>query len=176
MNIDKKTLVYACIILAVLAMAFAVTPMQIKHILVVNKKVKELRDTISKTQEDVSERPKILADTEKVKTSVIGLQSKIIGMQEVSSLQTYISQAAKENNLEIVETASAPPTVYKKIGTTSFVQIPINVTAKGGFHNLGNFIAKIESGEYCLEVKRLAISYAKPQLNITLTIVAIAHG
>jgi len=176
MNVDKKTLIYAGIILSLLAMAFLITPMQVKHILVLNKKVKDLRDKIYKAQEDVNARPKILADTGKVKTSVIELQSKIIGMQEISSVQAYISQAAKENNLEIVETGSAPPTVYKKIGTISFVQIPINVTARGGYHNLGNFIAKIESGEYCLEVKRLAIAYAKPQLNITLTIVAVARG
>jgi Tfp pilus assembly protein PilO len=176
MSIDKKTLIYAGIILATLAMAFVVTPMQIKNILVLNKKVKELRDKISKIQDDANARPKIVADTEKVKMSVVELQSKIIGLQNISSLQAYISQTAKENNLEITETGSAPPTVYKKIGSTSFVQIPISITAKGNFHNLGNFIAKIESGEYCLEIKHMAIAYGKPQLSIVLTIVAIARG
>ena len=176
MNIDKKTLIYAGIILATLAMIFVVTPMQIKNIMVLNKKVQGSRDKISKIQDDVNARPKILADTEKVKMSVIELQSKIINIQSISSVQAYISQAAKENNLEIVETASAPPTVYKKIGAVSFVQIPINVTAKGNFHNLGNFIAKIEGGEYCLEIKHMAIAYGKPQLSINLTIVAVARG
>jgi len=176
MNIDKRTLIYLGIILATLAVAFVITPMQVKNIIVLNKKVTDLRGKIAKTQDDIGTRPKIAADTEKVKAAVVELQSKIISMQNVSTLQAYISQTAKENNLEIIETGSAPPTVYKKIGTTSFVQIPISVTAKGNFHNLGNFIAKIEGGEYCLEVKRLNITYSKPQLGITLTIVAIARG
>jgi len=175
MNLDKKTLIYLVIILVTLVTIVIITPMQIKNIVVLNKKIKTLRDEITKIQEDVNSRPKVLADTEKVKLSIAELKSKIISMQDVSSLQTYISQVAKENNLEIVETASTPPTAYKKIGTTSFVQIPINVTAKGTFHNLGRFTAKIESREYCLEIKRLTIVPGKPQLNINLNIVAIAR-
>ncbi len=174
MNIDKKTTSNVILILGVLILGLLITAAQVKNIFKLKKDSKELHGKIGKIYDDVSEKPKILADTEKLKLEILEIKGKVIHYQEISSLQAYISAAAKKYSLDIAETGSSPAQKYKKVGDTSFLQVPINVTLRGGYHQLGAFIADIENGDYSLQVNNINISTGKQNNNITLSILALA--
>jgi len=174
MRIDKRTVIYSIIALATAAMAFVVTPMQVKNIIALNKNILKLREDIDKVHEDVASKKETSADIEKIKSAIAARQNKIIGYQDISSLQAYISAKAKINGLELAETAALPPTKYKKIGETSLVHIPLNISLRGNFHSLGRFINDLETGEYSLSVADLNVSGYGQQQTISLGIVALA--
>ncbi len=173
MDFNKRIITYAVIILATLALAFGVTPLQIKKIYALNKNIQKLREDGNKINDAAHSRPQIIASTAKVKAAIAQARSKIIAYRDISSLQTYIVAKAKENQLDVLETGSVPGQKYKKIGDTQLLNAPLNLSLRGNFHNLAKFIAVLEKGEYSLKVQSMIINGGKPPPVIGLGIMAL---
>jgi Tfp pilus assembly protein PilO len=158
MDFDKRAVIKIALVALTIILGLGLIPWQIKLFFDLKKNIKKAREEITKIQDDVNTKPKIIIDTENIKNEIAQLNGQIISYQEISSLQAYISQTAKENSIEIVETGSAPPTPYQTIGATRYISIPITLSLKCNFHALGKFIAQIESSEYSIKLKSLTIA------------------
>ena len=89
-------------------------------------------------------------------------------------MQAYISAQAKESSIEITETSSLMTQFYKQIGKDKYSMIPLSLSLRCKYHNLGKFLSKIEQGEYPLKIKNLVIAAEKTNHIVSLNISALA--
>ena len=96
----------------------------------------------------------------------IGLPSE----EELPNVRQFLSEAASQANVTIQAVITQKPadeakepirvkeTEKKKEGPPSYKQIPIQIDATAGFHQLGLFLSKVETSPYPLQVVSLRIS------------------
>ncbi|MCP4653384.1 MAG: type 4a pilus biogenesis protein PilO [Candidatus Omnitrophica bacterium] len=173
MILNKKTAIYAGVTTGFIAIAFVLTPLQLKSIFTLNTKIDDLKENISKTTADINSKQQFISDIKKIKESIASLKGEIIPSQDISTLQAYLSKQAKENNIEIVETGSGMPIVAKIINTERFLYVPISIATQCGFHSLGRFLSEIEKGKYSLKIDSLTISGSKPYHSVSIRLLAL---
>lgn len=76
-----------------------------------------------------------------------------------------VSKAAKDAGLEIISLKSQP-----LVPLRSFLYGTVNLTVRGTFHQLGDFVAKIESSKEFLRVERLSFKKDKDFLDADIVI------
>jgi len=174
MNLDKRAIIKILIVIGTLICCFGITPVQLKNFSELDKKIKKVRADISTIQENVNKKPGVLNKINAVTNEIAELRSHLVSYRDISSLQAVIADKAKANSIDIIETGSAPATPHTKIGDIKYIRIPMNLTLRCGYHNLGRFIADIEQSDYCLKVDTISITGGKIPYEVSLKLVALA--
>lgn len=165
MNREKRFITYLSISAAIILIIIVLIPLQIKTIFVLKTKIKNLKNNLTQTNQDINYRQSIIADIEKTKKGIVILKNKIITPKDIPSVQAVISSQAKDNNLQIIELDAS---IQKAVAQGSFSCLPIEIKLKGGFHNLGGFFNELEKSDYSLIAKKLSVLSFQPQNEINL--------
>ena len=178
--------VYYAYIVKPLAHAIAQQGQQIRDTRV---KLQRLQQTIAQEPQLRQEDTRLSETMQNLRTSLpleAGLPSVIERLSDLASqtsvkIQTIFPQRSVENLSAEASSAGKGPAAAK--GSTAgkpppalYKEIPIQIDALSGFHQLGNFLARVESGPQPMRLRSLRIS-ANPQetRRHTMKIVVIAY-
>jgi Tfp pilus assembly protein PilO len=134
---------------------------------------KRLKTNIIKTRKDTDALNQDLKKMEELKKkfAVEGKKpasrlKKLVSEQELTYLLQYISDAAKENEIQIsqikpAKQSTASDAKKRGAGKAAASNIPaysINMDLTCGYHELGKFINNLENGEIFIEAKSIKIT------------------
>lgn len=129
------------LILAILFILFIYSPK--------NREIQSLRDSIVKlNNEIVSSEIKVRrldelkAENARLKAKLVELQEQLPEEKEVSTLLKQVSDLGIDSGLEIL---LWKPEARKQGTGGLYVEIPVQVTAIGGYHDLGVFFSRISN-------------------------------
>ncbi len=129
-------------------------------------KIKQLSEQIEQTERDI-QRAKVSPDSlkslgakiERLKTQIDYYQRKLTSKVDVPQILKELNQIAEPLKLKIV---SVNPLVKEEIplpGGEEFIfQVPIRISLKGGYHQLGIFINKIENSTRFMKIADLKLT------------------
>ncbi|MDD4956688.1 MAG: type 4a pilus biogenesis protein PilO [Candidatus Omnitrophica bacterium] len=117
-----------------------------------NIRITQLNEKVKKLAKTSEELAKLRAELE---TYSRGLPDQ----KEISTFLEGISSVAEGANIKILSiTPIDMPELGAKDDKTFYHEVPIVLTAKGGYHQLGDFISRLESGERVITIKDLKIN------------------
>ena len=109
--------------------------------------VKQLRD-------DKKNKAGIDKDWEDTKQKLKDMDGRFINSNGIPALLENISKLASDSGLRIM---ALKPTDPGKSDYPGYSRVPIHITALAGTHELGRFLAKVESGQTFFRVANLRI-------------------
>ena len=103
-------------------------------------------------------------DLKKHSDKVESYEKKLPAEQEIPVLLENLSNMAKDSNIKII--GIAPAAAYFKDDksvkkSTIYQEIPILITAKSGYHELGRFLASLENADRFMKVVDISIKANK---------------
>ncbi|MFH1771601.1 MAG: type 4a pilus biogenesis protein PilO [Candidatus Omnitrophota bacterium] len=170
-NLDKNTIKYLLPIIIFAFLGFWVTPEQIKKSLKISKELKKLKEQKAVIDSNVFSKDDFIRTKNAIENDVAEIKNKVITMQDISSLQAYLSEKAKEKGLEIANMNSSTSKTAVEIGENNYFTLTNKIEFTGGYHNLGQFLNEIENGTYLLGIKNISLMGNKPVHSIHMEIV-----
>lgn len=154
-KLDKKTIIYlACYAVLILDLV-VVLPLQIRKIASLRSKIGELKKNIVDFNNDVAAKDILDAEKKKItELEIPNLAGKIINPQDIFIISAYVTNKAKENDVDILELSHRRPQLYKKTPEGNFFHRPIKISAKARFHDLGKFFECIRKSRLFFRSKR----------------------
>ena len=144
------------IIIAVVYFNFILKPQVtgvVREIIKKNMITRELKDA----QGDVGRIAALKKDIESYNVKIERYEKVLPAEQEVQTLLESLSDMARASNVKIV---GITPSINKGEGVRSnkiYNEIPILISAKSGYHELGNFLAKLENSDRFMKVVDIKI-------------------
>lgn len=126
-------------------------------------KIAETGGKSAKIKADLKSAKSDIANMEKMKSAVeeygvkIGKYEKTLPVEEgIPSLLESLSEMAEHSNMSIVGIVPVEP---KDLSPQSRVykEIPIMISARSGFHELGRFVASLESSDRFIKIADIRI-------------------
>lgn len=130
---------------------------QLTNVFSLIDKAKRLESDLKRSQQDIASVAKLKKDIVASKEKVARYEKMLPAEQEIPGLLEDLSNMAKKSNIKIV---SIIPAVAKEgsEGTDGIYQeIPILITAKSGYHELGNFLSNLENSDRFMKVADIGI-------------------
>lgn len=120
----------------------------------------QIRRNLTATRTALGKLPQLEADAVRLRRSAKELAVRFPSESELPELLEHLSRVAEKSEVEIVEIS---PTrviqVEEKKGTPSalYEELPIALTARSGYHELGSFINQLENSERIFMVKNIEV-------------------
>ena len=124
-----------------------------REIIEKNKLTRELKGA----QGDVGRIGSLRKDIESHNKKIERYEKILPAEQEIPTLLENLSDMARASNVKIV---GITPSITKSENTQSnktYEEIPILISAKSGYHELGNFLAKLENSDRFMKVVDIKI-------------------
>ena len=124
-----------------------------REIIKKNKLTRELKDA----EGDVGRIGSLRKDIESHNKKIERYEKMLPAEQEIPTLLENLSDMARASNVKIV---GITPSITKSENTQSnktYEEIPILISAKSGYHELGNFLAKLENSDRFMKVVDIKI-------------------
>ncbi len=148
------------VIIVVLYLTFLILP-TFNSLSEVSRMVKDLKDRINlvesreKRLDEMTERLNVLREEQTRYAKQLPVE------KEIPKFLEGLAAMAKESNVKIL---SVTPQEFSTKGLDEetaryFREMPIVITAKSGYHQLGYFINKLEQGERFVEIQDLSVQY-----------------
>jgi type IV pilus assembly protein PilO len=144
------------ILIGVAVFFLVYTPKQ-EEINKISAAISKQKDEIAKKQMDVKDLPIKLAQLAEVQKRFNEIKYQLPLENEVSDLLKQVSDNASQNNVPIL---SWSPVAKKKKTTAGmrYLEIPVNITIKGSYHNLGNFFASLTSIDRIINIQDIKLT------------------
>lgn len=120
--------------------------------LVVN--MNKTRADLKKAEFDISEIPKFKNDIRTYEDKVTYYEKMLPAEREIPSLLQGLSDMAKNSNVKII---GITPTVIEGEKGTIYQELPILISARSGYHELGRFLSSLENSERFIKVADISI-------------------
>ena len=82
---------------------------------------------------------------------------ELISQQEIPSLLENLSKMAKNANITIVSITPVTSNSQKEAKSQVYEEIPILITAKSGYHELGHFLSNLENGDRFMKIINISV-------------------
>lgn len=182
-GIDKKTWVKiaACSVGGILVFMFLVWPAWISR-LEVRGRVKDLKQQVTTTQNLLLRKPQLIQDKEKFFKFSQEVKGRMFEPGEASLLLGIVSKMAQETKVSIV--SSTPKKFEEKFPApfdTQYDASAYDFNVEGAYHELGEFVSKLESYNKVLRVQSFHLTPQEKASDkhvaaLTLTAVAAKQG
>lgn len=84
-------------------------------------------------------------------------EQKLPAQQEIPSLLENLSKMARNANISIIGITPVVLKMQKEQKSAVYKEIPILITAKSGYHELGRFLSNLENGDRFMKVVDISI-------------------
>jgi type IV pilus assembly protein PilO len=158
-KLENKTKYFVATALIVIPAAlfyFLIFQPQYEKTIDLNNKIKNLQDDIFKVKKVVNDLPKYKKELEEVKKEFEATSVLLPKTQEIPNLLRNISDLGKKAGLDFLIF-----TPGQEIPKDFYAEIPIDITIKGPYHNLGLFFDKVSKLDRIVTVNNIAID--KPE-------------
>lgn len=132
-----------------------ITP-TIKNLRELRPKVTGLRQNIKSAEENIKNIEAVQRRLNDLKKRIGSYENRLPQKKEIPSLLQYLSEIAAESGVKI--TSIEPVKEIAPAGSKDYTEIPIALSAKCGYHQLGTFISKLESSPRFMKVSNIKIS------------------
>lgn len=165
-NIDFKSKQAQMIILAALVALLAIVLYfyfvffpQVGRVMKLIGKTGKVRAELISARNAISDTAKLKKRLEDYSAKVESYEKKLPAEQEIPSLLENLSTMAKESNIKIVGIAPAMPHTREDGGAKdqAYQEMPILISAKSGYHELGFFLSKLENSDRFMKVADIDI-------------------
>ena len=129
-------------------------------------KVQELKAQISEKQIFLSKAGPIQLQQEKIseaalriqelKRDIIYYERKLPTEKDIPDLLQNLSATATETGVKLLEIEKKQE-IREERGQTFYITVPFNLVFKGGYHNIGSFVNKLENAERFMKIQHLTI-------------------
>lgn len=174
-NIDLKDSKTQVLILAVLItiiafilyLNFIFFPQVVRVATLVGKTIK-MRAELKSAKSIIAQEDTVKKNLDEYKDKVELYEKKLPAEQEIPSLLENLSNMAKSSNIKIVGIMPALSYFKDQKGGKSqiYQEIPILITAKSGYHELGYFLSDLENADRFMKVVDIGIKANKTVLKI----------
>lgn len=158
-KLDKRTKYFiAAIVIMIPAAIFYLLffQPQTEKISNLDKQIVGLRDDIAKVKKIASDLPKYKKELEEVQKEFEATSVLLPKSQEIPNLLRNISDLGKNAGLDFLTF-----TPGQEIPKDFYAEIPIDITIKGPYHNLGMFLDKVSKLDRIVTVNNITID--KPE-------------
>lgn len=153
---DKNTqtlilMALLCGILFISYLYFVLIPQVSSDINIIKKTFnirKELKEATSLVSKKVSLSKKLEDYAQKVEL----YEKKLPAQQEIPSLLENLSKMARNANITIIGITPVTLKAVKEKKASIYEEIPILITARSGYHELGRFLSNLENGDRFMKV------------------------
>lgn len=114
----------------------------------------KMRADLKKAESDIAEIPKFKNDIRTYEDKVAYYEKMLPAEREIPSLLQSLSEMAKNSNVKII---GITPTVMEGEKGTIYQELPILISAKSGYHELGRFLSSLENSERFIKVADISI-------------------
>lgn len=125
---------------------------QVMRVVDVIVKMNRLDTDLKGAKADISKIPDYKNDISKYKEQVDSYERMLPAEQEIPTLLENLSNMAKSSGVKIESIMPVARKEDKNKTSQVYQEIPILITAKSGYHELGNFIAKLEGAERFMKI------------------------
>jgi len=175
LNADKKTVFRGAFYLVLALDLLLILPLQAKGLVKLHSQMKKLSQDISDFQKEYARQDQKEKEKEDLGLELLSLDEKTVSIQDISSLSVYISDKAKQNDVEVLEIMPGQPVAYKTTDRGKFSSMDIKIEASGGYHNVGRFVNALESGIYFLSGKTLVVRKGARVHRLSLVVQAVVR-
>ena len=171
-NIDKQTVVFFILAVALAGELLVAFPWGIKKISGLTMRISKITRQITSVENEWPRKDRYVKDREELKEKVKRIQGKFVLRHQESKILSFISVSSKEFNVKI---QSLTPGELEKYSSTKFGEfkyLPITIKADGKFHDLVLFLNHLNGSQYFFEVKKLDILSRSPYNSVEMVICA----
>ena len=124
----------------------------------------KLKAQLKTDEAAVADMEKYQKDIEVYKEKIDHYEQKLPAEQEIPNLLESLSSMAKKSNISIVGIAPVPVNPAKENKETKnqfYQELPILISAKSGYHELGHFINNLENADRFIKVVDIGVKSNK---------------
>lgn len=155
---------------------------QISGITKAYKKLNNISSEVKAAERDVSKVDGLRKQVEASRDRIESYERTLPAGQEIPKLLSDLSDMAKRSGVKIVGITPLPPKDDKVPAQTIYQEIPILISAKSGYHELGKFISNLETSDRFMKVADISIksNKASPKRHdveiLVLTYILLVNG
>ena len=120
----------------------------------------QIRRNLATTRGALAKLSQLEADTARLRESAKELAVRFPSESELPELLEHLSRVAEKSEVEIIEISPAhviQKEAKKEPSVSLYEELPIALTARSGYHELGSFINQLENSERIFMVKNIEI-------------------
>jgi len=144
------------LIVVVLYVSFLIIP-NFTKLSLASSEVRNLNDRISVVNERVKRLDQLTKQLDLLRVEEAGYTEGLPQKREIPKFLEELSQVAKASNVKIL---SITPMETKKTeeGSNPYYSVMlVKITAKSGYHQLGDFVSSLENGKRFIEIEDIVI-------------------
>lgn len=170
----QRTLIVLVLSLAIFAgyIYFMLLP-QINRVTRLARDTNKMKVELKSAKSIIAERNGLKKKLDEYKEKVELYEKKLPAEQEIPSLLENLSNMAKAANIKITSIMPAVNEGKDQMQGQLYREIPIRITAKSGYHELGRFLSNLENADRFMKVTQIAIKSndASPKMHdVDLTV------
>jgi len=142
---------YVAIVLLYFLIFFKPAVSQLNKVL---PQISGLRNKLNAALLDIESRPLLEAKEEKLRSKIDYYEKRLPSEKEIPKLLEQLSEIALGSNVKIL---AITPVEVKSDEGAIYKQIPISIEAKCGYHQLGQFIQKLEHAARFMKIGNIYI-------------------
>ncbi len=170
---DQRTqilllVVLVTLIVAVLYLSFVFVP-QVVRVFKLTADTAKMRSQLNSARVVIGSFEKMNKDLEEQSQKVESYEKKLPAEQEIPALLENLSNIARGSNIKIIGIAPVMSYFFRDDKSVKegqiYREIPILITAKSGYHELGSFLDKLENSDRFMKAADIDIKSNKASPN-----------
>ncbi|MBI4354348.1 MAG: type 4a pilus biogenesis protein PilO [Candidatus Omnitrophica bacterium] len=151
-----------------------------------SREVHEVSRQVQQMEQVVAQATNVQHDYTELQDRVAQLRGRLPSEDQLPAVLEWLSAVASETGVRILsifpQRSSQPFKPAMPASPELYKSVAIEIDALSGFHQLGMFLSRVESGDRAVEVKQLQISQSERELRrhkvklILLTYVTLADA
>jgi len=158
----KELFLGGAVLLAVVYFSAAVIP-QFAYLTTLSRQMKDLKNKMELTEKRINSIDEMKEKAAKMKDELSKHAKELPAEKEVPALLEGLASVARDSSVKIT---SITPYELKEIEGAGaewkyYRQMPVRITAKSGYHELGHFVTSLENEKRVIIIDDLQIRYDK---------------
>ena len=157
---DRRTylILVASVLFAVLYLSLVIFP-KTNALFKSSRSVREIRDNMELVKSRLNRMDALNKKLEKLRVEYKGYSKQLPSEKEMSRLLEDLAATAKKSDVKLISvTPLEADETDKTSGKIYYRSIPITVTAKAGYHQLGHFVNDLEQGGRFITIQDIKIT------------------
>ncbi len=168
---EKRRLLVGLVALASLVLyAYVLYLLQplARGVIHLNQQVREVSRQVQQMEQSVAQATSVQQEYSSLETRVAQLREQLPSENELPTVIEWISELASQTGVKILsifpQRFAQPLEPDTQVSPRLYKAVALEIDALSGFHQLGMFLSRVESGGQSVEVKQLRVSHSEREL------------
>ena len=124
----------------------------------ISMQVSEAKNKLYAVENRIKRTPEMGAKSAKMKEEIKKDTKQLSREKEIPALLEWLATLARDSGVKIVSVTPGQLGPSES-GSKYYKEMPVNITAKSGYHELGTFVSSLESGNRVVVIDNVTIQY-----------------